>query len=450
MRNNVYSCEKRKDKECKPANDYEKGIYTDRGLDREKRYKPYNAKISNITIMVWNIHGLSDKLGECDVQKMVNEHDIVGILETKKGIDFKIDYPGYNCYPFARKNKHDNAKSYSGGFLIMVSKKLKGVKVIQQTSEYVVWINISFTNKGKAQMLNLGIIYVSPQYSTYKGESDFFDSLSNEIVGKMTHGPIALCGDFNARTSNTDPSEYKDNPLFSYLNNFPRKNRDTKTNAYGRKLLDFCLQHDICILNGRDLPCTAHYTGDFTCYNHNGSSTVDYLITESELIQYLHDFRLLDMNANSDHRPLSFCFKLSFPKHHKKTTLREKFVKYRWDPSRKYDFHKILDSAQNIDLYNDFVCSIADNTTSHDDVINNFYELIMSAIHPVFKKAYPPNPNGTFPCNKWFDEQCKTLKSDLNHAIRNQAPIREQNLIRSEYKRMVQAKKRKFQEKTSF
>ena len=305
-------------------------------------------------------------------------------------------------------------------------------------------------NRGKAQTFNLGIIYVSPQYSTYKGESDFFDSLANEISGKMTHGPIALCGDFNARTSSTDPPEYKDNPLFSYMNNFPRKNSDDKTNAYGRKLLDFCLQHDICILNGRDLPCTAHYTGDFTCYNHNGSSTVDYLITGSESLQYIHDFRLLDMNANSDHRPLSFCCKLSLQKHHKKNTPCEKFVKYLWDPSRKNDYHKILDSTQTADFFNDFLCSITDRNTSHNGVIDTFYELVMSAINTVFKKAYPSNPNGTFPCNKWFDEECKSLKSDLNNAIRNQAPIRDQNLIRSEYKRIVQSKKRKFLQKQAF
>ena len=79
----------------------------------------------------------------------------------------------------------------------MVSNKVKCVKVVQQKTEYLVWIKINFTIRGKAKHIHLGIIYVSPQYSTYKGEHDFFDSLSDELLNKMAHGPIALWGDFN-------------------------------------------------------------------------------------------------------------------------------------------------------------------------------------------------------------------------------------------------------------
>ena len=159
--------------------------------------KPHNRKIADVNILVWNIHGLGCKLGEPDMQEIISNYDIVGILETKKGVDFKVKYPGYKCYPFARPNKHTNAKSDSGGFLIMVSNKVKCVKVVQQTSEYLVWIKINFMYRGKAKHIHLGIVYVSPQYSTYKGERDFFDSLSDELLNKMAHGPIALWGDFN-------------------------------------------------------------------------------------------------------------------------------------------------------------------------------------------------------------------------------------------------------------
>ena len=401
----------------------------------------------SVNIMVWNIHGLGNKLCEDDVQKLISNYDIVGFLETKKGIDFKTNYPGYKCYPFARLNRHDNAKSDSGGFLIMVSNRLKCVKVVQQTSEYVVWVKINFFVRGKAKMIHLGIVYVSPQYSTYKGKIDFFDSLSDELLDKSTHGHIALCGDFNARISSTDHTEYKleDNTLFSNLSEFPRNTRDTKINIYGRKLLNICLQHNISILNGRNLPCTTQYTGDYTCYNHNGCSTVDYLIAGADTLEYIKDFRLLEMNANSDHRPLSFCFNLSLPKSTRNTTKRDKLIKYIWNPSRKAEYHNSLDSPKSIDMLNNFICSIGDRSTTHDEIINNFNEYLISAIRPIFKTSCARNINNTFPCNEWFDDDCKALKSDLNEAIRNQATPQEQCLIRKKYKQVVQSKKRQYQ-----
>ena len=151
------------------------------------------------------------------------------------------------------------------------------------------------------------------------------------------------------------------------------------------------------------------------------------------------------MNANSDHRPLSFRFKLTLPKTDRKNAHREKCMKYIWDPTRKNDYHKALDSAKSKELYTDFMCSTGDRGSSHSDVISNFNDYLISAIRPTFKISCPRNQTNTFPCNEWFDDQCKALKSELNTAIQQQAPYHEQCLSRQKYKQVVQAKKRKYQ-----
>ena len=116
---------------------------------------------------------------------------------------------------------------------------------------------------------------------------NFFDCLSNELSIKMSKGSVALCGDFNARTADKDLIDYTDNPNVSYLNKIPRKSNDQKTNDYGYKLLDICLQNNIAILNGRDLLCATNGTHDYTCYNHNGRSTVDYLIADAKTTEHI-------------------------------------------------------------------------------------------------------------------------------------------------------------------
>ena len=66
-------------------------------------------------------------------------------------------------------------------------------------------------------------------------------------------------------------------------------------------LIDSCCTFNIHILNGR-FPSDAE--GHFTCIAHQGASIVDYLISSSELFNYISDFTVLD-NDNSDHFPIT-------------------------------------------------------------------------------------------------------------------------------------------------
>ena len=73
-----------------------------------------------------------------------------------------------------------------------------------------------------------------------------------------------LCGDFNARCSDTDAPLCPTNlPVRSYTDNAP-------SNSYGTSLIEFMIECDICMLNGR----FGDNSNTFTCVSTKGASVV--------------------------------------------------------------------------------------------------------------------------------------------------------------------------------
>ena len=129
---------------------------------------------------------------------------------------------------------------------------------------------------------------------------DIFEELSLDICNiksKYDSIPLMLIGDFNSRTGllsdimiqdQNDPmDEYNcnfDHPnIISILNssNIPinRNNEDKKfINNNGRKLIEMCKCHELCIANGRIGADKG--IGHKTCGN---KSTIDYLICTPDI-----------------------------------------------------------------------------------------------------------------------------------------------------------------------
>ena len=94
-------------------------------------------------------------------------------------------------------------------------------------------------------------------------------------------------GDFNARTGELQEFVCDDNEQYfdlpdGYLadSHNTRYSNDHKIDCRGKALIDQCTALGLRFLNGRivgDCP------GKKTCYKYNGSSTVDYVITEAFL-----------------------------------------------------------------------------------------------------------------------------------------------------------------------
>ena len=113
--------------------------------------------------------------------------------------------------------------------------------------------------------------------------------MEEELLKYSQQGNICITGDINARTGIKPDFIEVDKITDNYLglaevktNNKVRNNIDMKTNAAGLQLLNLCKITDMLILNGRTI---GNLTGHYTYYAKNGSSVVDYTITDSYLIK---------------------------------------------------------------------------------------------------------------------------------------------------------------------
>ena len=124
-----------------------------------------------------------------------------------------------------------------------------------------------------------------------KNRSDHFKMLT-EKYASIPSEHVILVGDFNARTKDYDDTvtnnggdflEVEASGIKASRKVPKRNNRDKKANKYGRKLVDLCIATDSYIMNGRTL---GDIQGKFTCYQPNGTSTVDYAIVNETLLDW--------------------------------------------------------------------------------------------------------------------------------------------------------------------
>ena len=120
----------------------------------------------------------------------------------------------------------------------------------------------------------------------------------------------------------------------------PRSSEDGVINVYGRKLTDFCIAHDLYIVNGRT---ASDPEGSNTCYSHNGSSLVDYVLCSRYVVDCI-DLKVEDLNPLSDHCSITTSISLKTGIIHKQdistdiepTCNTRKHIPYKW----KHDFRK--------------------------------------------------------------------------------------------------------------
>jgi hypothetical protein len=77
-----------------------------------------------------------------------------------------------------------------------------------------------------------------------------------------------------------------------------RKCHDDVLDERGKELIDLCITYQMRIVNGR---CIGDLLGNFTCFNTQGQSTMEYLITNEKLLNQLLYFKVSDfLQLHSD------------------------------------------------------------------------------------------------------------------------------------------------------
>ena len=124
---------------------------------------------------------------------------------------------------------------------------------------------------------------------------------------------MIINGDFNAKTGNEIdyiiPDKYDNDLVTNYTENLHKRNSQDKTiDERGRSIIEMCKGLELTIINGRK---TGDIIGKLKCFQWNGNSVVDYVITSGQIFQKIPNFWVGEFIPwLSDHCPLNFTIEL--------------------------------------------------------------------------------------------------------------------------------------------
>lgn len=183
------------------------------------------------------------------------------------------------------------------------------VKDTNTECRYVLWLQLKNVCPADVDNILFGIVYIPPENSKYSSPDCFLEIEQELLTVSKNCNNICLVGDYNARTGNLCDFITTDDFLanvqncdnvFQTLNEqnivtfetlqipFIRKVTDMSSNNFGYKLIDFCINNNIFIVNGR--MGTDKLIGSLTC---NNSSTVDYVLSSASLFYFIKEFEVL-------------------------------------------------------------------------------------------------------------------------------------------------------------
>ena len=330
---------------------------------------------------------------------------------------------------------------------------------------------------GWEKPLYLFFTYFKPKNSTradLDNEDDCYNILLNQITSVVEDGTVLVTGDLNSRISNLQEclldvsdnvhvSESIDVPLhdhsfnsYDFVNNnmsINRCNKDPSINDYGYKLIEFCTQCDLAILNGRTGGDKGQ--GQTTFCGPKGESTVDFVLCDKYTLYNIKDFNISNHVHFSDHKMLTFSMKsfidLNTCNHNsEKNDGKLPFTFTKWDESKKDSYLDYLKESETILKINELSQKIKNNCNKEtlDVVIEDFTNIITKAgsdhVHKIFSNNN--HKKGKF----WYDEDCqleriKFLKKkqifDLNDNDQNRKEMCKQ---RSIYRKVCRQKRKRY------
>ncbi|MCG8113230.1 MAG: endonuclease/exonuclease/phosphatase family protein, partial [Candidatus Thiodiazotropha taylori] len=255
------------------------------------------------------MEGLTAAKTTCDnFSSLIADYNIICLLESWTTKSSKIDINGYRTLVHSyRRFINKRAKRASGGIIIYVRENIhKGVKMIKNELDCIVWLKLDKQFFGLKDDIYLGISYIVPENSTIHAmyDTDLFSTLEADIMLYSSKGVVFLAGDLNSRIG--VKHDYVENnfgrsdDILNLFNEIPiaRKTNDKGINRFGDLLLDLCKATGMCIVNGR---LYGDVNGSYTCMTANGESVVDYLLTAYSNFDWLSDFNILPFNEYSNH-----------------------------------------------------------------------------------------------------------------------------------------------------
>ena len=247
-----------------------------------------------------------------------------------------------------------------------------------------------------------------------------------------------ICGDLNARTGSKADCIVDDEVCnvqqfeYDFDNSRLRHSQDNVNCSRGKSILETCISAKLRIVNGRKL---GDSLGRFTCHKNVtcedqtlakkcGSSVVDYLIVEENILDEITSFKVNDYLGHiSDHCSLSWA--IITPSKHKigsnqynssqqyNSSLYAKFpIHFKWDNNLigKYQLHlnSEINRSKLKDLLNNATTTRPDIDTFTAELTNILIESAKASL-PLKSRKRKSNKS-----KSWFDNQLRDLKKSVS------------------------------------
>ena len=205
------------------------------------------------------------------------------------------------------------------------------------------------------------------------------------------------------------------------------------------------------ILNGRT---EGDPFGNYTHMNFNeGPSAVDYGICNESAYAFISNYLVLPMNELSDHSKIITIFKESPSSRNNDKNDKYKWESrgrlYKWDEKCQSKFYnKLKNSARDIEE----ITQRIDAGLIHSSGVKLQELFIDTAKSPLKEKVkkYPKNWKKRKKVKKWFDEECKNLKSEVRGVGKEKHLSPHDNLLRAKYHEKLKEYKKTCKSKKYF
>ena len=146
------------------------------------------------------------------------------------------------------------------------------VEILNDSIEGILWLKLC--HKFENIVILPYVFYLPPENSSRNIDAHhFYDSLMKSNYEYQKDALIFLCGDLNSRCGDSDD-------FIAGVDVIQQRTVvDYTTNTYGELLIDFLINCNFCILNGRN-----EVRKDFTSVSTKGCAVVDYCLISHDAL----------------------------------------------------------------------------------------------------------------------------------------------------------------------
>ena len=392
-------------------------------------------RAQTLNFFTLNVCGLKSKLLLPEFHTLISQYDIVGLQESKTDSLETLIIPGYKL--LCKHRKHISKKK-SGGIIVAYKEGLdKHISYIDSDSKQVLWFKIS-NSLTKCGHILCGVVYIPPENSVYAVESPYseIEAELRSLINTNNCSSVIMLGDYNSRSRNLEDFTIPDVDIFEHndlrevyeemqtdLNYFEqnpsnvslrRQNPDGGINNYGYRLVEFCCDNSLYIMNGRTKGNSCFQN---TCKN---VSTVDYFLMSPCLFQYVdmlhvHEYCELFSDVHcAVSMDLNISYELPDSLNRKCSTEKTKL----WDDEKRELFVSNLDDTKLGSILNKIETENSQNVSQVDVncTAESLAEVFNSAARASFGSVkYNCKPYNNRPPH-WFNRKCKLARNDFHRA----------------------------------